>query len=56
MKLSKMSYKPIRCVFYYIDGKVKMVHDQDKIDKVYEKGIEYVSMYNPTPEQMATIM
>ena len=56
MKLSKMSYKPIRCVFYYIDGKVKMVHDQDKIDKVYEKGIEYVTMYNPTPEQMATIM
>ena len=29
-----------------------MVHDQDKIDKVYEKGIEYVTMYNPTPEQM----
>ena len=37
MKLSKMSYKPIRCVFYCIDGKVKVVHNQESIDKVYEK-------------------
>ena len=40
-----MKFKDIRCAYYYLDGKVKVTYNRDKITDMVEKGLDFVLMY-----------
>ena len=54
MKLSRMAYKKVRCVFYEQDGKVLRNHENP--EKLMETPIEKVVVYNPTEEEEKLIL
>ena len=56
MKLSSMKFKDIRCAYYYLDGKVKVTYNRDKIAEMVEKDLDFVLMYNPTTKQREAIL
>ena len=56
MKLSSMKFKDVRCAYYYLDGKVKVTYNRDKIGEMVEKELDFVLMYNPTNKQREAIL